>query len=513
MAMLRQDLPQKQQHRSMQSSTLAALPSAVPGGACDPCLSPVAPADCRHMAKTQCCAPMGCSWIAELNRTLGLRFEMTKGAGWGNYWPLVRSLHLLAATLGRRLLLHRGESLRALPLPVHQFAHGGTVPWMFDSAKEAETHIARAHVLHEVDLRSPEAHLRSLAVRLLRSAVIARQQHVWLNVSWYVQLVLAKGAVRGNPKFYLPGCANEQYTNLLAACIGRLATTPIRGSTLALAHDELRRRMPADGDYIGVHVRTLASDLKPASNWSSALARQSWNASATLVMLAWDTGVNVNEYAEALRSVCAMGSLYIASDSGAVVKLFEQLCPRARIFSSGVRGSAHPWIEAASLSPPVSPSTSTEEGSTDATTAAGVLQQISHSRPLARLDAPLLDWLLLSEARACGRWGHDSSFQSTAVERGRFCSGKMIGLLPKPWARRRRVHTYTLWTQLRRVQRCHDELSAPSALRGAARCKGPQGARYLTALKLFEASFVGTPCEGRRTLVACAQLLHAGLLA
>ena len=136
----------------------------------------------------------------------------------------------------------------------------------------------------------------------------------------------------------------------------------------------------------------------------------------------------------------------------------------------------------------------------------------TNGRHAHSLDGPMLDWLALAEAGAgSGRLGHDSSFQATAVERGRFCAGKMVGLLPKRWGRQRRTHAYNLWTDLRRAADCYDECSscADGSVDETRRaCKG----RNRKAVQLHRSGFPGTPCEGLTTLLACARVLHAGLV-
>ena len=236
-------------------------------------------------------------------------------------------------------------------------------------------------------------------------------------------------------------------------------------ASILVAAAALQRKLPAGQLYVGMHVRTMASDLRPLANWSAALRENPADTAQTLRLLAWDTGVNVSEYTAVLRALCRVGRppLYIASDSRVVVRALAEQCPSGQVLSAGSRPLAH------------TPET---------------------------LDAPLLDWLALSEAGSgCGRWGHDSSFQTSAVVRGRFCSAKMVGLLPKPWGRRRRTHAFTLWNMLRRATICYD-IDPSTCTRG----------RQRAATQLVEAGFPDTPCSGLTTVLECVRLLHAGML-
>ena len=455
---------------------------------CDPCVhldDATTRTRCQSTDKAASCTPNGCAWYAATERTLGMQLAMRTPSGWGNYWPLVRLLHLLAAALGRRLVLSsvtyrsRTGTLREAMrrLPSKQLALGGTVPWLLDGP-DAEAQILRSVVLSEKELlrglpsfdashgrRATDALVRPHLLQQLSAASDAT--HLWLNLStWRVQQLLAAGVAHANPPYYLPECprGGAPHQLAIAACIDRFVTTPKVGSQLAERYAALHRQLPADGSYIGVHVRTMASDFRPISNWSATLRGVLADAKTSLRLLAWDMGTNVSEYATAWRAVCRGGPpLYVASDSRAAVRALVGECPDGQVLTAGSRPKGH-------LADP--------------------------------LDAPLLDWIAISEAGGgCGRWGHDSSFMATAVMRGRFCSGKMLGLLPKPWGRRRRIHTFTLWANLRRAAICYD-LDPTTCTRG----------RQSRATKLHAAGFPDTPCAGLRAVRECAQLLHSGLL-
>lgn len=486
---------------------------------CDLCVG--APSACATLTKRASCSSAdGCAWYGQLKRTLGLRLTMQSKGGFGNYWPFIRLLHLLAASLGRRLLL--SASFR---LPHRQFAIGGMQPWILqDHAAERAHH--RRHpvlILHEEALtvsssaRLPptasrrerwEADLgvRPALVQTLTAPSVASAHHVWLNITtWHVQALLAAGASYGNPSFYLPACAFQARDAWTAACLDRLVTTPRAGSALAAAHAALRRRLPR-GDYFGVHVRTMASDMRIPANWSEPLRGVAVDTRGTLTLLAYDMGVNVSEYVASVRALCKRGTLYVASDSRAVPRALAELCPSHRVLSGGQSRNDHTNLDdLAGESGNGQTAYNIHGGGGGNRALAAPSRAASAVSDLDNLDGPMLDWLALAEAgKGCGRWAHDSTFQATAIARGRFCAGGMVGLLPKPWARRRRIHTHTLWANLRRAARCY--ASDPPETCAAA------GGRVQRAVLQHRAGFPGTPCEGLTSVLACARLIYAGLL-
>ena len=78
-------------------------------------------------------------------------------------------------------------------------------------------------------------------------------------------------------------------------------------ASILVAAAALQRKLPAGQLYVGMHVRTMASDLRPLANWSAALRENPADTAQTLRLLAWDTGVNVSEYVGALKALCARG--------------------------------------------------------------------------------------------------------------------------------------------------------------------------------------------------------------
>ena len=188
-----------------------------------------------------------------------MQLAMRTPSGWGNYWPLLRLLHLLAAALGRRLVLsseiHKSdkgtlqEAVRLLPSK--QFAVGGHVPWLLGKPEAAEQ-LSQSVVLDETVLlsglpplfatlnrRAADALVRPVMVKALSS--FAHVQHLWLNLStWRFQQSLAAGEHRANPPYYMPDCprGGSPHQLALAACIERLVTMPRAGSQLAERHGE-----------------------------------------------------------------------------------------------------------------------------------------------------------------------------------------------------------------------------------------------------------------------------------
>ena len=480
------------------------------GYSCDACANPyVSRASCA-VSKPASCRKSGCDWYKNLDRTLGLRLVIKVPSGWGNYWPTLRLLHLLAAALGRRLLL----SSRTFRLPARQFSIGGDVPWVLRSNRAEKHHILsrRAVVLSESELLPPfssesmrrrewEMLVRPAIIRKLASAEVASARHVWLNLtSWKVESLLAAGQHFANPKFGLPDCQRDPKVEWVAACIDRLVTTPVAGSSLAAKHVALRKRLPADGNYVGVHVRTLATDFKIWANWSAALRDVPADPSATIRLLAWDMNVTVDSYLSILKGLCREGKppLFVASDSKSVARAFAAHCPPNRILSSASIGEAAATQASDLARLAASPSAAAAGGIISRSTWTNV--GMDGHRGLA-LDGPLLDWIALAEAGlGSGRFGHDSTFHETAVVRGRFCAGPQVGLIPKPWARRRRINTFNLWNALRRASECYE--SAEDCTTG----------RRGNAVRLHQTGFPGTPCEGLRTILDCARLLYAGLL-
>jgi len=333
-----------------------------------------------------------------------------------------------------------------------------------------------------------DALVRPAIVRELTSARVAAQQHVWLNLStWRVQALLAAGPSYANPRFYMHDCRRvASHVEWIAACLDRLVTTPVRGSRLATEHAALRARLPADGAYVGIHVRTMASDFKALRPWRRALRNVTLDTRATLRLLAWDMGVNVSSYVAAVRVLCRRGQpLYVASDSRAVTRAFAEQCPPGSVLTANQPPQQRSRVRWAWAWAP------TAEAKGPATA----------SDPL---DAPLLDWLALAEATESGRWAHDSSFLATSVQRGRFCAGRMAGLMPKPWARRRRIHSWTLWNNLRRAALCYDDASTCD--------RGKRSNRVRAAIELHRSRFASTPCEGLETVLQCARYVTSGLI-
>ena len=92
-------------------------PGAVPPY-CDACRhTPSAESKARCTQKRSSCSSAPCNWLVQLNRTFAVQWG--PGAlGWGNSFSYVRNLHLFAALLGRRLLLHPVKSYLSMVILV-----------------------------------------------------------------------------------------------------------------------------------------------------------------------------------------------------------------------------------------------------------------------------------------------------------------------------------------------------------------------------------------------------------
>ena len=85
---------------------------------CDACRhTPSAESNARCTQKRSSCSSAPCDWLVQLNRTFAVQWG--PGAlGWGNSFSYVRNLHLFAALLGRRLLLHPVRSYLSIVILV-----------------------------------------------------------------------------------------------------------------------------------------------------------------------------------------------------------------------------------------------------------------------------------------------------------------------------------------------------------------------------------------------------------
>ena len=193
------------------------------------------------------CDTSSCDWVVNLTRTLTVpwgepdkRFPgKLRVRGWGNSFEPVAELHVLAARLGRRLLVDvRGGAF----LPTSSFGLGArALPW----AAPADTVSAGTHVVQEAALaalapgglvayvtrRSPRntrQQRMELKARIVRWLASQRAAHLRLNVSSLTMRLLS--GARCNDPGYTPNREHGVFVLRGAAlfhkCIARLITAP-----------------------------------------------------------------------------------------------------------------------------------------------------------------------------------------------------------------------------------------------------------------------------------------------
>lgn len=387
------------------------------------------------------CDAKQCDWLVDVQATLGVVWGGSEKAtrGWGNSFSYLRNLHELAAMLGRRLLVHPVKAY--VPSP-EGFMLGGQHSWAMPDVGEYLRQPG-AHAVQESDVRAAlgvplgfkqferAANRSGVKFALVRYlATMQQRRHLWLNLSKEAYYVLTKAAP----------CPNVPHAGLFLRCLGQLITRPVGGlrPRYAAIRSRLERLGVDSGNgtsggketrYVGVHVRTFGADMGVPRNHLP-------NPQAALEFLAWEVQVNTSEYAAAIHRLCRPGSLpiYVASDSRAAVRLFEDLCP-GRIVHQ------YTWSidEAASRLPSAShplPTTSALKGvvtlrSTLAASSMSLRSARSRNVSEGGGGGFLLDWYTLANAYAIVRWGaQHSSFSKSANVAS--CQGR-LWRSPKTW--------------------------------------------------------------------------------
>ena len=278
----------------------------------------------------------------------------------------------------------------------------GNRSWGLSRRGQLADHLERAYVVSE---RQAAAALglakfngklgnrsvyRSMLVRYLEG--FADKQHLWFNVT-------NPGAGAHYVMSKATPCPEARHGGQFLHCLGKLMTTPSRG--LQAQVDAVKSRLSRDPTHVGytaVHARTFAADMGVPRTGTP-------NPRSILSFLAWEVQVNESAYTAAVLRLCAQSarrnlSLFVASDSRSAVAMFETLCP-GQVEQVG------------------------------ASLARVHLVRRALYKNESQASSSLIDWVVMSEARAIVRWGAlHSSFATSAGERG--CSPRM-GRSPHGW--------------------------------------------------------------------------------
>ena len=391
----------------------AAMPTGKP---CDPCrhAPAYAQAACRlqqsgEYTHASCSRnTQQCDWITGEERTLAVHHDERRVRGWGNIWTYLRTLHYVAALLGRRMLFTHADNT----LPSNALWLGSK-----RSSRLAQNATHQYYEVTNADVAAWTASHNASESSLSSASGITGLLGLLDALHSKPHIMVRAGSFYISKWQHVSAGCKEPHSTAFLNCVGRLFSSP--SPRMKPAFDQLRSQL--SHNFTAIHIRTFGADMHVPH-------RQTPDPASALRFLAWEitagnsSSLSPEVYAAELRRWCARAvrderaetgrrKLYVASDSKVATLMVHNICGAGIGSERELDGQAG-IVDVVSLGPKYGGVRMHMEQRTQ-------LKGTSTAMREAGVSSSVLDWLILSHAREAVRFGAThSTFVSSAANAG-----------------------------------------------------------------------------------------------